>query len=145
MMRMGFLLWFVFFIFIFSNRLNAQEIPPDDLLYENVMSGTLVPFFTACKNGDVEAITEYISDDMYEKNKVLLEQNKEYPEFLRNFYRDAIFQEEKIVKSEETIFVNVIVTFPGGYQSVAEYRLNERESKAGNTVWKITDLVNNSY
>ena len=109
------------------------------------MSETLVPFFTACKNGDVEAITEYISDDMYEKNKVLLEQNKEYPEFLRNFYRDAIFQEEKIVKSEETIFVNVIVTFPGGYQSVAEYRLNERESKAGNTVWKITDLVNNSY
>src|SRR3990172_8093993 len=128
MMRVAFLAWFVFFISISCNILNAQEISRSDLLYKNVKSKIFVPLFRAYKNGDVDAIKEYISDDMYEKNKVLLEQNKEYPDFLRNFYRDAIFQIKKVVKSEEIVFVDVIVSFPGGYQSTAKFQLEEGKS-----------------
>lgn len=144
-MRLAFLLWFVFFIFISCNILNAQEISRSDFLYKNIKSKTFIPLFRAFKNGDVDAIKEYISGDMYEKNKVLLEQNKEYPNFLRNFYRDAIFQVKKVVKSEEVIFVDVMISFPGGYQSIAKVQLKEGKNKAGNTLWKVINFVDNSH
>lgn len=143
-MRVVFLAWFVFFVYVSCNILNAQEISRSDLLYKNVKSDTFVPLFRAFKNGDVDAIKEYISDDMYEKNKVLLEQNKEYPNFLRNFYRDAIFQVRKVVKSGEIIFVDVRVRFPGGYQNVVKVQLKEGKSKAGDAVWKAINFVDNS-
>lgn len=144
MMRVAFFVWFVFFVFVSFNILNAQEISRSDLLYKNVKSDTFVPLFRAFKNGDVDAIKEYLSDDVYEKNKVLLEQNKEYPNFLRNFYRDAIFQVRKIVKSEEMVFVDARVRFPDGYQGVTKVQLKEGKSKAGDTIWKVINFVDNS-
>lgn len=144
MMRVVFFAWFVFFVFVSFNILNAQEISRSDLLYKNVKSKTFVPLFRAFKNGDVDAIKEYLSDVMYEKNKVLLEQNKEYPNFLRNFYRDAIFQVRKIVKSEEMVFVDVRVRFPDGYQSVTKVQLKEEKSKAGDAIWKVINFMENS-
>ena len=143
-MRVAFLAWFVFFVFVSSNILNAHEISRSDFVYKNVKSDTFIPLFRALKNGDVDAIKEYISDDMYEKNKILLEQNKEYPNFLRNFYRDALFQVRKVVKSGEIIFVDVRVRFPGGYQNVVKVQLKEGENKAGDTIWKIINFVDNS-
>lgn len=143
-MRVAFLAWFVFFVFVSFNILNAQEISRSDLLYKNVKSKTFVPLFRAFKNGDVDAIKEYISDDVYEKNKVLLEQNKEYPNFLRNFYSDAIFQVRKVVKSEEMVFVDVRVRFPGGYQVVTKVQLKEGKNKAGDTIWKVINFMENS-
>ncbi len=143
-MRVVFFAWFVFFVFVSFNILNAQEISRIDLLYKNVKSDTFVPLFRAFKNGDIDAIKEYISDDMYEKNKVLLEQNKEYPNFLRNFYSDAIFQVRKVVKSEEMVFVDVRVRFPSGYQSVTKVQLKEGKNKAGDTIWKVINFMENS-
>ncbi|SOH03033.1 hypothetical protein KSMBR1_0519 [Candidatus Kuenenia stuttgartiensis] len=143
-MRVAFFVWFVFFVCVSFNILNAQEISRSDLLYKNVKSDTFVPLFRAFKNGDVDAIKEYISDDVYEKNKVLLEQNKEYPNFLRNFYRDAIFQVRKIVKSEEMVFVDTRVRFPDGYQGVTKVQLKEGKSKTGDTIWKVINFVDNS-
>ena len=144
-MRVASLMCFVFFVSISCNILNAQEISRSDPLYRNVKSKLFVPLFRALKTGNVDAIKKYISEDMHEKNKILLEQNEEYPNFLRNFYRGALFQVKKVIKSEEIIYVDVMVSFPGGYQNVAKYQLKEEKTKEGKDIWKVINLINDSY
>ena len=70
-------------IIIFYSFLQAQEVPVSDDGYEDVINETVSPFLEALKNGDVSLIKQYIAGDMYESRRILLEQNKEYPEFLR--------------------------------------------------------------
>ena len=47
------------------------------------------PFFRALQNGDVETVGSLIADPLYSQVKVLLNDNKEYPDFLRNYYLDS--------------------------------------------------------
>lgn len=140
-MRTAFIMVFVFFASVSFNILNAQEVLRNDAVYKNIKGKTIVPFFHALKKGDVGAIKGYLAGDMYEKNKVLLEQNEEYPNFLKNFYHGAVFQVKKVVKAKEIIFVDVMVTFPGGYQSGAKLQLEERKSGKKADTWEITNLI----
>jgi hypothetical protein len=47
---------------------------------------TVVQFFEASKNGDVDTMKRLIAGPFYYKRKALLEMNKGYPEFLKKFY-----------------------------------------------------------
>ena len=49
-------------------------------------SETVIQFFEASKNGDVEAMKDLIAGPFYDSRKTLLEMNKDYPEFLKKFY-----------------------------------------------------------
>jgi hypothetical protein len=46
----------------------------------------------ALRAGDTLSIKSLIGGRLYEKREVLLDQNKEYPDFLRNFYDGAVFR-----------------------------------------------------
>ena len=57
---------------------HAQEVPLNGTLMMEIKNTALLPYFNALKDGDVIAIKRYLGPDLYQKNRVLLEQNKEW-------------------------------------------------------------------
>jgi ABC-type transporter MlaC component len=93
---------------------------------------TVLIYFQALKNGDVAAIKGSITGDMYNKRKVLLEQNKSYPEYLRNAYQGAECQIKEVTIKGNDAVVSVEVTFP---DRKAKFILYLTRDDSG--IWKI--------
>ena len=58
-------------------------------------SETVIQFFEASKNGDVEAMKSLIAGPFYERRRTLLEMNMDYPKYLKKFYHGV---EVKLIK-----------------------------------------------
>ncbi|MFV9644900.1 MAG: hypothetical protein ACNYWU_03665 [Desulfobacterales bacterium] len=104
----------------------AQEIAEGEELYQTITNETLHPYLEALKNGDVNSIKQHISEDMYKRYKVLLEENKDYPEFLRNCYRGVDFWVEKIERIDHDISASVIIKFPENESSRFKFLLRKK-------------------
>ena len=111
-------------VFIVSfGSVRANALGPDD---------TVLDYFQALQQGDISAIKHSISGDLYKKRKVLLEQNTNYPEFLKNVYQGAEFQIKKSTIQENNAVVTVEVYFPNRQK---EFTLFLYKDAAGN--WRI--------
>ena len=53
---------------------------------------TVIGFFEASKNGDVEKMKNFIAGPFYEKRRSLLEKNKRYPDYLKKYYKGIEIQ-----------------------------------------------------
>ena len=53
---------------------------------------TVIGFFEASKNGDVEKMKNFIAGPFYEKRRSLLEKNERYPDYLRKYYKGIEIQ-----------------------------------------------------
>jgi len=128
----------VFFFFNIFNPLHAEEIPINDPLYNDI-ANTVMSYFTALKDGDINTIKMYISLAIYNKHKALLEQNEKYTEFLRNYYQGAEFEVEKVEKIDDNIIVTVVIKLAKSSLSVISLRLVKESSQgeATNQTWKI--------
>jgi len=111
------------------NFLYAQEIVKGEELYQEITIETITPYFEALKNGDVGAIKLHISEGMYERYKVLLEKNKDYPEFLRKYYRDVDFEIEKIEWIDNDILVSAMIKFPNNESLISKFLLRKEMDK----------------
>jgi len=85
----------------------------------------IFPFFKALENGDVNEIRQYLSADMYNEYRTLLEENKEYPQFLRNYYRGAKFSMIDASEVDGEVEVDIIIEFPNGSQSINKLRVSK--------------------
>ena len=112
-------------VVIMSYSVSAEPLALNDPIYLEIESNVLKPFFEALKNGDVSSLLGLISGEMYKNNRVLLEQNKQYPEFLRKYYSGAKFRVEKAVQMNGEVVVDVLIEFPSGRQSTNRWRLSE--------------------
>ena|SRR3972149_7261936 len=139
----------VLVFFMVFNSLCAKELPEDDSKYEEINTKTCVPLFDAVKKGNVNTIRQYISGKMYDEQKVLLEQNKKYPKFLRKFYRGSKFSIDKVTElktdtaaesSVDTI-VYVRIEFKTGDTNQIRLRVKKDE---GDLIWKAVDYVDDS-
>lgn len=108
---------------------NAEEMPLSDSLYVEIQNAVIYPFFRSLKDGDINAIKRYISSDMYKKNKRLLEQNRDYPKFLRDYYQGAKFRTERAKKIDGDVVVDVVIEFPNGSRIQNILRLSEEKGK----------------
>lgn len=121
----------------------AGEISQSDSLYIEIQDGAILPFFTALQDGDINAIKRYVSSAMYSKYKRLLEDNKEYPKFLRDYYRGAKFRMERTTKIDSHVVVDVMIEFPNGYRSINKLRVSKKTSglqdRNRSNSWKIDD------
>ena len=107
----------------------AHEIDLTDPELLLIQQQVLLPFFEALKTGNVSEIKKHMSESLYEKNRVLLEDNADYPDFLRSYYRDVHF---RVVKAEtgiadDDIFVHVAFKFSDGSNSVNELKISKRK------------------
>ena len=111
----------VFLVSFSSIAANALE--PND---------TVLSYFQALKNGDIETIKDLITGEMYEKRKVLLEQNENYSEFLKKVYQEAEFRINETNETDNDVLVNVEVNTLNGK---TEFNLLLKKDMDGN--WKI--------
>ncbi len=131
-----FLLPSVYF-FIGYRFLYAQETPVRGSIYREIRNTTLFPLFRALKRGDVKTIKKYISEDMYSEYQVLLEENKDYPNFLRNYYRGAKFRRDKIVQANNKIVADIIIKYKNGDSNLTRLQLK----KGKDLIWKVEKTI----
>jgi hypothetical protein len=94
---------------------------------------TVLNYFQALKQGDIETIKKYIAGEFYKKKKILLEKNTEYPEFLRKHYNNVGVRTigTNLDGSEAT--VEVELSFPNGEINFIEMYLE----LTSQDLWKI--------
>lgn len=107
-----------------------------------IQNTVLLPFLEALKKGDTKEIKKYLSSDTYKEYKRLLEENKKYPEFLRNYYKDADFSVLDVSGNvDEGIVYEVMIEFPNGSTMVSDYKIKEYQEDMGKQKqkkWRIT-------
>lgn len=82
--------------------------------YASTPNDTVLLYFQALKNGDIGTIKELITGELYEKRKVLLEQNENYSEFLKKNYQYAEFEITGTTINDNGAQINVEVNTPDG-------------------------------
>jgi hypothetical protein len=120
--------FFLTAMLVTGNLCQAKEIALTDPKLLTIQEQTLLPFFKALKNGDVSEIKKHMSPALYARNRVLLEENRDYPAFLRGYYSDVSF---RVVKAEmgitgEDVIFSVSIEFPDGRSSINELKLSKR-------------------
>ncbi len=118
---------FIFSIFfgIAWGNASAQDKAIEEIK-NNITSNTLIPFVEAVKNGDVEKIKLFLSEDEYKAYRVLLEQNPGYPDFLRRHYKDVTYRIKEVTpkavnqtaQEEGNLYYRVELVFPDGKKEV---------------------------
>ena len=116
------------FLMIGFSSLTANALEPND---------TVISYFQALKAGDVKSIKNLITGELFDKRKVLLEQNENYPEFLKRHYQGAEFQIKAASIKDNNAQINVEVNFPDGIRPFVLFLIRD---DAGN--WKIFKEIN---
>ncbi len=118
------------FFFCISSA-NAEQNGPDN---------TVLQFYNATRNGDVEQMRELISGSYYNKRKAVLENNDSYPAFLIDNFQGSTtnIEASNIDDKNQVAVVTVTTRFPD--QSISTSRLVLK--KDGNGAWKIVDEKN---
>ena len=109
---------------------------------EEIVNNIVRPYFAALKNGDTKSLKELMAKDMYEERKVLFEQNKEYPDFLRKLYHDVNFIIVSANEEGNDILVNVVMKYTDGRRNQIKLYLTNEDSGTGKQTccggWKIS-------
>ena len=143
-MQTRFIIYFTAVMMMLCNLLHAANLPLSDERSKHVINDVVLPFLDALKNGDVDLIKHYIAGEIYENKRVLLENNEEYPEFLRSYYQDVEFYIEKVVESVDYIEVHVVIEFSNGDEINAKLCLIKDMNKVSGPLegaaWKIVEF-----
>jgi len=86
----------------------------DPQTWERADAEVFGPLFNALKAGDVSAIERLLDDDLFEQYRVLLERNSAYPQYLRDYYRGAIFELRGIEDEGDRYTADVVIQWPDG-------------------------------
>lgn len=123
----------------------AFQSPVSSDLSRDITNNTLIPYFEALKAGDVTAIKNYISGEIYFRSKKLLEENDYYPEFLRNFYDGMSFEVDEIVESDGDVIAKILVEFPSGSRGIINLLLRKEPldpyGQDATEIWKVVKEV----
>lgn len=123
--------FFLFFVSFFSSS-SASNLEP---------SQTVVYYFDALKTGNIEAIKNSVAGEFYAEQKILLEENAQYPNFLRKNFANASFRLGNIYQpSADRAIVNVTIYFADGSESPTVFHL---ERISADYTWRIVKEVNN--
>ena len=98
---------------------------------------TVRQFYLASQNGNVTEMQQLIAGTFYNRRKVLLEENSEYPDFLRTHYLDTRITVDKILTDDinAVAIVTASISYPDGNRESHELILKQDD----NGIWKIVD------
>ncbi len=103
-----------------------------------IVGGTVTPFFDALMRGDVVTVENFLGDPLLNDVKVLLRDNKGYPDYLRVHYSGTSVVVTRIESnSDTTATVSVDVNFPAGH--VESLQLDLIRNSEG--YWKIHQQI----
>lgn len=107
-----------------ANLISAEVIVTTSVRRD--VNTSIMSFFGALRDGNVQTIRLYLSDKEYERHKVLFEQNDEFPAFLRKFYRGAtarVGEIQSVKNANDDVVAEFIVQFSSGDTSTTRLRL----------------------
>src|SRR5215208_2750520 len=125
--------FYVYFLAVAGFLVNSTFLPAQVLVTNPVIAEitkTYALLFDALRRGDLQTIKFYLSADEYAQQKVLFEQNKDYPRFLRNFYLGArvrVGQIDSVASAESEVIGEFVIDFPNGETTINRMRLNRDE------------------
>jgi hypothetical protein len=121
--------------------LHAQMVSPAPSASEmRELHTSFSALFQAMKDGNVAVIEQYFSGSMSAEYKKLLEQNQDYPVFLRSFYKGATFSVASVTPtSAGGMIVDVVIQLGSGSRSVT--RLNVKRFDGDAATWKVTGVA----
>jgi hypothetical protein len=103
----------------------------------NQIKALLNRHIAALQRGNVAELKSTLGGKAYQDYKALLEQNTEYPAFLRDYYKGARFEIGEITPGlDDDVVANLVIALPSSTSSVTQLRL----SPTGQG-WKIVDIV----
>ena len=100
-----------------------------------IVETTIMPFYDALKNGDVVAVEAYIGDPLYSQVKVLLQDNQEYPDYLRQYYSNS-YIEVTNVSDQSADYKNVYLDLYLSSSEKQSIELQLHKTTTGD--WKVT-------
>lgn len=100
---------------------------------------TVAGYLDALQAGDTVGVKSHIGGRLYRNKELLLDQNDEYPNFLRKFYRDAQFyiSDQLTDLGPQGQGVKVEVDFPGGNSSESIAVVEQADDGS----WKVVDEI----
>lgn len=120
--------FFIYFLGFFSLS-NAAALEPTQ---------TVAYYFDALKSGNIEVIKNSVAGEFYQQQKILLEENAQYSNFLKKNYADASFRLENTYQpSADHAVVNITIYFKDGSESPTVFHLKRDDDYT----WKIIKEV----
>jgi len=100
---------------------------------------TVLKYYEASREGNVTGMRQLIAGSFYNRRKVLLEANDNYPSFLESYYQDSAIAIDKVDISNEgkVAVVSVLITYAS--QTTETKTLILKMDKNDN--WVIADEV----
>ena len=108
--------------------LAAEPASPDECVMQ---------FFEASKNGDTARMTQLMAGSFYKQRKTLLEENTQYPDFLRTHYDGARLQIMNMREDRQGWVVEVRIKFADGTVDSNKFLVQKDASGA----WKIVQEI----
>lgn len=138
------LVFLMLFVASLYNPAMSESQGVNSALLDEIEIKTLRPFFNALKNGNVRQIERYITGEKLTEAQLPKHEDKEYEQFLREYYNDAIFSIEQVSASGDQVIVDVVIEFPGRGRKVTQFYLQEFEKgnqgqAAVERHWSITE------
>jgi len=123
-----------FIIIMISLSVYTKSYAQDEVAREIV-----TPFLNALKSGDTAKMLQYTDGPLYKRNKVLVNQNNNYTDFLKAKYEKVKFLINKISAIDnEKLVADILFIFPDG--STTSRKLILRKNEDSNS-WKIIDEI----
>ena len=116
--------FFVFISLYCAVDVRAENLVSVEERFE--INQVLNDLFAALKSGDVGSLKRLFAEEMYAKNKILLEKNAGYSDFLRNYYRETIFKVTEISPDNDGLMASFIALFPDGSKKTTHLLLAQR-------------------
>jgi hypothetical protein len=113
-------------------RVVAEEIEMSQES-SHAASALVLQFFEALKTGNVRVLDSLLGGDLSIQMKPLLQDNQDYPEYLRQHYAQTTFSIDHLLEKLGVVVARVTVDFPGG--PTQTWTLTLKKGKAGE--WKI--------
>jgi hypothetical protein len=135
--------FFLMAIVLTANAVQAQEIALADPQVMNIQEQVLMPFFNALKSGNIEIIKKHISPELYARYRVLLDENRQYPQFLRDYYKDISFRVVKAKAASQVEGIVFAVSMDRGQRFAGTYNLmlsKPKNAYSRSDVWIIEEF-----
>jgi hypothetical protein len=99
----------------------------------HAVSAVVLQFFEALKTGNVRALDSLLGGDFSIQMKPLLQDNQDYPEYLRQHYSQTTFSIDHLLEKLGVVVARVTVDFPG--DTTQTWTLTLKKGNAGE--WNI--------
>ena len=136
-------LFVILSVLLSASLLYASEENYENDTFDHIIKQVVMPYVESLRTGNVTAARQLISGKFYQRNRTLLEENRSYSDYLKNYYKEADFTVKHIQEKTGWVNVEIGIQLPDRKPYAIGLRI-ENLCKNGlhcKPTWKIVDEV----